>query len=87
MIRVRLKQQQFIYSYVHTVYGKMLEGENFMVFVDFYSIANLFQQIMTLSIGNNKSTGMLKQKFSSKLPFSSLNTKVFPLKCFAIYGM
>ena len=43
--------------------AKRLKGKTFAVFADFYSIVNLFPQIMVLSIGNiAKSTGNAKVK-------------------------
>ena len=36
----------------NTIYGKMFDGETFVVFVVFHSIVNVFPRIMALSIGN-----------------------------------
>ena len=66
--------------------GKCQWEKTFVIFTVFHSTANLFPQIIALSIGNIS----LQQCYSKGVTVNSLptqNTKVFPHGCFPVYGM
>ena len=72
----------------YTVCGKTFEGETFMVFTIFGSTANvLYTSNSLLAIGIHYQKELLPRKSSHEHSFFILTVKVFPLECFAIYGI
>ena len=53
-----------IHAYMYTPYmAKCSRGKTFVVFMVFHSIANLFPQIMALSIGNTSLQACYSESF------------------------
>ena len=70
-----------------TVYGKTFEGENFHGFGDFLLNRECFTSNNLRAIGIHYQKELLPRKFSCEYSFSILTAKVFPLECFAVYGI